>query len=768
MTITPAIFPNRPISNITPFTYRDSYTFLERLEQMIAWINNSVVNGLNTTVADLVDSFGDVLSQVITDNDATVLELINQNETFSGAIQAIVDSINNRSGMVEVQQVTLTDDFTLSFDPTWPTNLPVVFNFTQDATGGHVVSLPSNVTGLFIANPDAGAHTQLTLVPTGGGQWQVLDSAGAVTVPAPTGRDDTFMLNSYLSSGARTVNLTPGQTYHVSDSISVPNGVELIGNGSTINAEDMPIATTILQKFVISAVGSEGNTHPVTTAIARWSRSIKGITTTTGLKAGDLVLIKNNEKAVAGFARSDRVKGEFKRIVSIVSPTEVTLDSGVYLDYGTSGLSLVKINPATVRISNLNVVCGGVGSGHTGVHLMYNADSVLADITVVGGEDNGICVRRSYGIQVDRPQVTGSTSSTTLGNTGYGVSVIEGSAHVNVSNGQFRNCRHFVAGGGIWPAAYVRISGSRGEDSSAAGFDCHESTFYWTFEGNTVIGAVSDGFLIRGQNITLKDNMAVDCPGVGFRGATWDGVTEQAGLVFDGNRAVKCGNGISILGAAFSDTGPSIKRNIRVANNRVSECLYGGISIQNFDNVIVTGNNVSSITGGSGIYLYGLSASELSTNVNASNNVVNYAGSIATHVGVKVANVNRANVSNTSVRSVSGYGMEFVGCNEIVLSGNNSTNNAYYALMIDTVNTASVNGGEYSSSTNASGDGIRCVGSSNVSIVGTVTANPRYGINATGCQNVIISLNNVRSNGAGSKIYTATSTNVVNVNNLEV
>ena len=139
------------LTNITPFTYRDGATYLTILEGLSVYIT---------------DTFGPSV-------DGTIAELATAIETAIDEVQRRVDLINNKTGGIDIQRVMLAQNYSLTIDPAYPSNLPITFMFTQDNAGGRTVALPPVVDGVPVINPAANSVSTFTLVPSGNGRWYV-------------------------------------------------------------------------------------------------------------------------------------------------------------------------------------------------------------------------------------------------------------------------------------------------------------------------------------------------------------------------------------------------------------------------------------------------------------------------------------------------------------------------------------------------------------------------------------------------------------------
>lgn len=152
-----------PVTNISPFTYRDGGTYLEILYALRDYINNN-----------LRGEFTDEMQRIIDDFNAGILNTETAITAFINTVTAQVDLINDKTGPMAVQHVTLTNNsYVVAIDPLWPDNQPVTFDLLQDGTGGHTVTLGTGVTGPVDLNPAPDGRTVFTLFPVAGGTWRV-------------------------------------------------------------------------------------------------------------------------------------------------------------------------------------------------------------------------------------------------------------------------------------------------------------------------------------------------------------------------------------------------------------------------------------------------------------------------------------------------------------------------------------------------------------------------------------------------------------------
>lgn len=140
-------FPLHPISDVQPFTYRDSRSFLDLFEQFREYLNDTVITGVNDAVKGLIKNYQAAIDKFQELYGEDVKRLENLIAQFKTDTQAIVDTINIKSGMIDVQHLNLTNDAVINLNVTWPKNLPVLYVITQDSFGNHNVTMGNDITG---------------------------------------------------------------------------------------------------------------------------------------------------------------------------------------------------------------------------------------------------------------------------------------------------------------------------------------------------------------------------------------------------------------------------------------------------------------------------------------------------------------------------------------------------------------------------------------------------------------------------------------------
>lgn len=226
----PLRFPRYPLNNITPFTYRDGRTFLELIEGLKNYINedyvaavNALLDELNLATEESIVGIEATFNSQLATFNTTVDTLINETETeiankilsvdsqvsaklatvdtaitnmtttvndavaamnsnatvqialvnstmqgYMDDIDAQIAIINEKSGPVNLQYVTLTSDYVMNIDPLFPTTQPATYVFTQNATGGWRIIPGTDVVGNLDIDLAPNAITRVTVYPADG------------------------------------------------------------------------------------------------------------------------------------------------------------------------------------------------------------------------------------------------------------------------------------------------------------------------------------------------------------------------------------------------------------------------------------------------------------------------------------------------------------------------------------------------------------------------------------------------------------------------
>lgn len=228
-------FPLRPISDVQPFTYRDSRTFLDLFEQFREYLNNTVITGVNDAVKGLIENYQAAIDKFQELYGEDVERLENLIAQFKTDTQAIVDTINNKSGMIDVQHINLSANYTLNLNNTWPKNLPILYVITQDSTGGRSLTLGNDIIGSPIQgspyiNSAPLSVTYLYLIPIGGnGTFRAVTSDDEFASAFSDSNSNTSTLINNAINVAK--NATTNQINDVNNDLST----KIASNTTSIN-----------------------------------------------------------------------------------------------------------------------------------------------------------------------------------------------------------------------------------------------------------------------------------------------------------------------------------------------------------------------------------------------------------------------------------------------------------------------------------------------------------------------------------------------------
>ena len=401
-----------------------------------------------------------------------------------------------------------------------------------------------------------------------------------------------------------------------SDTVLIENDVnlEFLGENSGIDGTSMPDAVTLGGQVALSIKGSLGTPVSVTSDVLSYKEvtpsqpySTITITGASGLfSEGDIVLLKSNQLFDDNWSGSTNSKrGELLKIDSI-DGDEITLSDNIYFSYdSTQSITLTKVNTVSVSIKGGELLMGGVGSGHTACVVTYGEDIKL-ETSCTKAESTAFGILTCYGgkLNVD---VKESTSPSSLGNSGYGVSLSVGTRNVEV-NGTFYKCRHAVSGGGDLPAIFNVVKGHAvncGIGTNA--WDCHEPCFEWVFDVTSRGGG--GGIVCRGSAIDISIE-STGGTNLGVRLRTF-GVTTSQRDVYIRKAVIK--DHRSYAFGLFDSDSPYV--NLRAGtlyseNTRLDALVFAGDADGlNIEDITINGtflNDGESSSGGRGLRLVGV------------------------------------------------------------------------------------------------------------------------------------------------------------------
>lgn len=539
--------------------------------------------------------------------------------------------------------------------------------------------------------------------------------------------DDTAAIQAAIDAAIGKKLFFPAGTYRLTAGLTVSSSVGLVLDPSaTLDYSEVAAGTSLGQRIAVTFSGAVGADFDVTANIAARATTIS-LSSTTGLAADDWILVRSDDPYAPGGSSLERTLGHIARIRTVDSATQITTWEPSPFAY-TESLNL-RITKVTMlegaSIEGGRILCGGVGSAHSGVRFNYCDAPMCRDVSVDGAEDAGVAFANCVAPEVHNCKVARSTSpGGAIGNTGYAIAVYGGVGGA-ASGNRLYNSRHAIAGGGF--AGVVSLGFEFiGNDVFACGFasastwavDCHEDCYNWKFIGNTISGC-HGGAVLRGPSTVFSSNTVRDTVAGGVHVQQF--LTNSIGLPR-----------ITVSDNVIENTGSFGVR-----------ALGHGFGTDKIINLVISGNHVSG-TGDHAILLDYTFGATL-----ASNTVSNIGGSARN--AILIRNCERVSISGGQYDS------------SLLTNGN--------GIAIENSSRVTINGAHLIGSAAATNqDGIRASGAgTNNSIIVSgcyIGGFSRYAIYTTNSDRVVLTSNDARDVVSATKLLISGATTSVNTNNV--
>ena len=403
------------------------------------------------------------------------------------------------------------------------------------------------------------------------------------------------------SAGGGGVVFVPAGTYNLASQVLIPGGVTIQGAGTG--------ASTIVQKYwpnpagvgwlsngdsMIEAQGSLGTARTCAAVAGGGVAVITGISSTTGLAAGNYLLLASQDYYWSGYPT--RYKGEIVRIKSVDSSTQVTI-YGVTRDKYTTSPTVSPITMvANVGISDLSIVNGEPGTTHaTGMlRFSYCRNVRVVNVEMVGSDFAGVRLTSCNNVLVSQCILRDFTDVSANSQLGYGVLAELATDQVVMDGCYIARVRHAFTTGGLGGFAggphNIVVSNNVATECSETAFDTHQIGGGITFVGNSAMGCSNAGYTSRSTDTRFLSNSASYCKtGIvvwGESGGTGHG-TEIRGNVFrhiwgdfgarvyDADRVVIADNTIDLTSSAGIFVNSAATR-LYIIGNRISNTGIDG------------------------------------------------------------------------------------------------------------------------------------------------------------------------------------------------
>jgi hypothetical protein len=290
----------------------------------------------------------------------------------------------------------------------------------------------------------------------------------------------------------------------------------------------------------------------------------------------------------------DQTTGELYMVKS-VSGNTVTLNEPLLRAYNPSETVQVEIyRPTEVHIQNIRVQNVGATGVYEGLELRYCKDSSVTDCWFKDNGQASLRINTCFNVDVKDNEIYNSIHA---GN-GYGVSVADASAFVNIENNHIENCRHTIMSGtGDFKALNRNIVISNniligGNIDSSHVIDAHPMTIDYTVTKNKIYPypgskwvAFSDGTL---QSVFSENEV--------YSG---HGAVARRGNIHDGIHVIK-DNYVENQGYLYGGIGSGVGDTLTIMNNTHNggQQWYGvGLNTESFRNIVISGNNFVNLRG---------------------------------------------------------------------------------------------------------------------------------------------------------------------------
>jgi hypothetical protein len=427
-----------------------------------------------------------------------------------------------------------------------------------------------------------------------------------------------------------------GLTYRVDAPITGVSSNTVIQN-AIFNFANMPAQPS--NDRCITALGSLG-AAVLLTANTLFESNIVAVGSTAGFAADDLVFL--NSTAVWDSATTTTY-GQYARVKSVDSATQLTLYSSVLIDFTTAATATIaKVTPIqNVTFSNVKFI-GANTNLQNALYFEYGENCNVNNCQFEYFDYLAIGFWRCYNSTVNSCRSKFSRAT----NTAYGYGIFGGCYGCSVTNSWGEDCRHTVTiGDNDGLNLYTRIENNTGVSNKDAAIDSHSASIYTSFIGNTVemsadrfLSSNHDGIISQGAHTVFEGNVVVGFKGNGiFYQPTFQNGYKTSAII-SGNKLVADDtgygtsggagvyvlinastganmNGLTIKGNAFSGGANNV--------NTLTGCYVNTLAASStIENVVIEGNLTSSKINGIGVQIRTTGASSSITNLNISNNII--------------------------------------------------------------------------------------------------------------------------------------------------
>jgi len=485
--------------------------------------------------------------------------------------------------------------------------------------------------------------------------------------------DATAVQAAITNAGGRVID-GQGLTYKINTPLT---GVT---SNTTIQNAVFDFSNMAVQPSVDRCISVTGTlATPVSlTADTLFESNIVTVASTSSFTADDLVFLKST--AVWDSA-TGTTYGQYARIKSVDTPTQLTLYSSVLIEFTTAAAATIGIVTPVQNVTFNNVkFIGANANGQNALYIQYGEDCNVNNCLFEYFDYLAVGFFRCYNSTIDSTRMKFARQA---GNA-YGFSIGGGCYGCSVTNSWGEDCRHTVTiGDNDGLNLFTRVENNTAVSNKDAGFDSHSASIYTTFTGNMVemsadrfLTSNHDGIICQGAHSVISNNTVI-----GFKGS---GIVYQpvfqngykTSVVIIGNKLVAddtgygTGSGVGIY-CIIDATGGANINGVIIKGNAISGGANNALGLIGYyvnankanstiDNIIVEGNVTSSTINGTAIQIRAGGASAILNNVNVANNIVSTSSLrgiyfLCTAASAKIQNITGGN----NVIDATTYGIVF-------------------------------------------------------------------------------------------------------------
>jgi hypothetical protein len=421
--------------------------------------------------------------------------------------------------------------------------------------------------------------------------------------------DDTVAVQAAITAGAGKIIDGQNLTYKITVTITGSASNTKIQN-AFFDFSGLPVTSSTDK--CIDYSGSLGTPVALTANTLLNSATI-AVSSTIGFAVNDLVFLQSTS---VWDSNTSTVYGQYARIKSIDSAVEISLYTGVSLDFTTAAsATIAKVSPVkNVVFDNVEIIGSGIANHtQTGIYLSYGENCSILHSQFRAIDYVNVALWRCYNSIIDGCHLRNANNT----GTAYGYAVWGGCYQTTITNSSGEDCRHTVTLGdndGI--NMYTKVIGCQAISSKDAGFDSHSASMFTDFIGNYVemskerfLTSNHDGMIIQGLHGTFIGNTVIGAKGTGIKYQPFNQNGYKGSIKIIGNTIVLddvgygagvSANGILVTVSATGGGGPNLEsviiqsNSIKGAQNNVAGCNHidvtAGKENSDISNVVISGN----------------------------------------------------------------------------------------------------------------------------------------------------------------------------------